>query len=87
MTRRGGREILFSKLALGGVLSDRLSKLLGSRPKKTCYNANCRTVDKFNNIFVRDISNKVMPTRNSPTNVTGETKNTMKNEYIVIFDK
>ncbi len=41
----------------------------------------------FNNIFVRDILNKVMPLKNSPTNITGKKNQTMINEYIVIFDK
>jgi DNA modification methylase len=42
---------------------------------------------KFKNIFVRDILNKVMPSKNSPTNEVGVTKQTMANEYIVIFTK
>ncbi len=42
---------------------------------------------KFENIFVRDILNKVMPSKNSPSNKVGATKNTMANEYIVIFTK
>ncbi|GHV34680.1 hypothetical protein FACS1894187_05780 [Synergistales bacterium] len=33
----------------------------------------------------RDISNKVMPSRNSPTNVTGNTVETMVNEHIVVL--
>lgn len=41
----------------------------------------------FKGIFVRDISNKVMPSRNSPSNKVGEKSKTMTNEYIVIFDK
>lgn len=41
----------------------------------------------FENIFVRDILNKVMPLKNSPTNKSGVTKKTMLNEYIVIFGK
>lgn len=42
---------------------------------------------KFENIFVRDILNKVMPSKNSPTNKVGATKKTMTNEFIVIFTK
>jgi len=42
---------------------------------------------KYENIFVRDILNKVMPSRNSPTNKVGVTKKTMANEYIVVFSK
>ncbi|OGZ77663.1 MAG: hypothetical protein A2256_02530 [Candidatus Staskawiczbacteria bacterium RIFOXYA2_FULL_32_7] len=42
---------------------------------------------KFENIFVRDILNKVMPSQNSPTNIIGEKSNTMSNEYIVVFNK
>lgn len=42
---------------------------------------------KFENIFVRDILNKVMPSKNSPTNKIGVTKKTMANEYILIFTK
>lgn len=42
---------------------------------------------KFENIFVRDILNKVMPSKNSPTNIVGATKQTMTNEFIVIFTK
>lgn len=41
----------------------------------------------FEGIFVRDIVNKVMPSKNSPTNKTGKTKSTMVNEYIVVFNK
>ncbi|MEJ5352317.1 MAG: DNA methyltransferase [Melioribacteraceae bacterium] len=37
--------------------------------------------------IVRNIPNKRMPLKNSPTNVAGETSNTMKNEYIVICRK
>ena len=42
---------------------------------------------KFENIFVRDILNKVMPSKNSPTNKVGIKKQTMMNEYIVVFQK
>lgn len=42
---------------------------------------------KFENILVRDILNKVMPSKNSPTNKIGITKKTMTKEYIVIFSK
>ncbi len=42
---------------------------------------------KFENIFVRDILNKVMPSKNSPTNKVGVKKTTIMNEYIVIFKK
>ncbi len=38
-------------------------------------------------ILIREISNKRMPSVNSPTNVTGITSSTMKNEYIVILEK
>ena len=41
----------------------------------------------FEAILVRDISNKVMPIRNSPTNRIGITESTMNKEYIVIFNK
>ncbi len=37
------------------------------------------------NIFVREISNKRMPLKNSPSNMVGKTSNTMLNEYIVIL--
>ena len=42
---------------------------------------------RFENIFVRDILNKVMPSKNSPTNKVGIKKQTMMNEYIVVFHK
>ena len=42
---------------------------------------------EFKNILVRDISNKVMPSRNSPTNIAGKTNRTMENEYVVMFEK
>jgi len=42
---------------------------------------------KFGGIFIRDISNKVMPLRNSPSNKIGENSSTMSNEYIVVFKK
>jgi len=38
-------------------------------------------------IFVREISNKRMPSKNSPTNKTGKTSSTMTNEYIVVMKK
>ncbi len=36
---------------------------------------------------IREIPNKRMPSRNSPTNVAGKTSKTMHNEYIVILRK
>jgi len=42
---------------------------------------------KIQDIFVRVISNKVMPHRNSPTNITGATSATMTKEYIIIGKK
>jgi len=36
---------------------------------------------------VRNIPNKRMPSKNSPSNIVGETASTMKNEYIVICQK
>ncbi|MFQ3548287.1 MAG: DNA methyltransferase [Armatimonadota bacterium] len=42
---------------------------------------------EFENILVRDISNKVMPSKNSPSNIIGEKSTTMMNEYIVILRK
>jgi tRNA G10 N-methylase Trm11 len=43
----------------------------------------------FNHIetFVRNIPNKRMPLKNSPSNIVGETASTMKNEFIVICRK
>jgi len=40
---------------------------------------------KLEDIYVRKISNKRMPAKNSPTNKSGKTSNTMLNEYIVIL--
>jgi len=37
--------------------------------------------------IVRNIPNKRMPLKNSPSNIVGETASTMKNEYIVICQK
>lgn len=37
--------------------------------------------------IVRNIPNKRMPLKNSPSNIAGETASTMKNEYIVICQK
>lgn len=42
---------------------------------------------RFRKIVVREISNKVMPSRNSPSNVAGATSKTMTNEYIVLCEK
>lgn len=42
---------------------------------------------RFRKIVVREITNKVMPSRNSPSNVAGNTSKTMTNEYIVVCDK
>lgn len=39
------------------------------------------------NIYVRDIMNKVMPSKNSPSNKVGIKVGTMLNEYIVVFKK
>jgi tRNA G10 N-methylase Trm11 len=37
--------------------------------------------------IIRNIPNKRMPLKNSPSNIAGETASTMKNEYIVICQK
>lgn len=42
---------------------------------------------KHKNTFIRNIPNKRMPSKNSPTNKIGETATTMNNEYIVIMQK
>lgn len=39
----------------------------------------------FQDIFVRNISNKVMPLQNSPSNIAGRRGKTMTQEYIVVF--
>ena len=43
----------------------------------------------FNHIetIIRNIPNKRMPLKNSPSNITGKTDITMKNEYIVVMQK
>ena len=41
----------------------------------------------FGGILVRDIHNKVMPLKNSPTNKAGMKSGTMMNEYVVVFSK
>ena len=41
----------------------------------------------FKEIFVRNILNKVMPLKNSPSNRVGEKSRTMTNEYVVVFSK
>ena len=41
----------------------------------------------FKGIFVRDIHNKVMPSKNSPSNKVGVKSKTMTNEYVVVFGK
>jgi len=41
----------------------------------------------FEGIFIRNILNKVMPSKNSPSNKVGVKVRTMTNEYIVIFSK
>jgi len=42
---------------------------------------------KHKNTFIRNIPNKRMPSKNSPTNETGKKATTMNNEYIVIMQK
>ena len=42
---------------------------------------------RFEGIFVRDILNKVMPSKNSPSNKVGVKSQTMVNEYVVVFAK
>lgn len=37
--------------------------------------------------IIRNIPNKRMPLKNSPSNIAGETSSTMKNEYIIICQK
>jgi hypothetical protein len=37
--------------------------------------------------YERALSNKAMPSKNSPTNVAGKTANTMLFEYIVVCEK
>jgi site-specific DNA-methyltransferase (cytosine-N4-specific) len=39
------------------------------------------------NTFVRSIPNKRMPSKNSPTNVTGVLDSTMTQEYIVVMKR
>ena len=41
----------------------------------------------FHAILARNIHNKVMPSRNSPSNIRGKTSETMSKEFIVIFNK
>lgn len=42
---------------------------------------------KYKNTFIRNIPNKRMPSKNSPTNETGKKATTMNNEYIVIMQR
>lgn len=42
---------------------------------------------KHHNTIIRNIPNKRMPKKNSPTNVKGVLESTMNNEYIVILEK
>jgi site-specific DNA-methyltransferase (cytosine-N4-specific) len=42
---------------------------------------------KYINTFHREIPNKRMPLRNSPSNIIGKTENTMNQEYIVVMKK
>jgi len=42
---------------------------------------------EYKNTFIRNIPNKRMPSKNSPTNETGKKATTMNNEYIVIMQK
>ena len=42
---------------------------------------------ELNEIIVRDIPNKTMPLKNSPTNIPGKAEKTMWNESIVIVDR
>ena len=42
---------------------------------------------KYKNTFIRNIPNKRMPSKNSPTNEVGKKEATMSNEYIVIMQK
>ncbi len=37
--------------------------------------------------YIRDIPNKRMPMKNSPTNVAGEAVNTMFSEHIIVMQK
>ena len=36
-------------------------------------------------IYYRDIPNKRMPSKNSPTNIKGEQVSTMTNEFVVVM--
>ncbi|RMG26804.1 MAG: DNA methyltransferase [Methanobacteriota archaeon] len=42
---------------------------------------------KLKGIYYRDIPNKRMPSKNSPTNVKGERVTTMVNEYVVVMER
>ncbi len=42
---------------------------------------------EYENTFIRNIPNKRMPSKNSPTNEVGKTATTMNNEYIVVMRK
>lgn len=37
--------------------------------------------------YIRDIPNKRMLSKNSPTNITGETSSTMLKEHIIVIKK
>lgn len=37
--------------------------------------------------IIRNVPNKTMPSRNSPTNIPGQLRKTMWNEYIVIVGR
>ena len=49
------------------------------------YSRNAKIVD--DSWDFRNIPNKRMPFKNSPSNIVGRTASTMKNEYIVIMAK
>lgn len=42
---------------------------------------------EFRGIFTRKISNKVMPSKNSPSNAVGAKSQTMTEEHVVVFEK
>ncbi len=55
--------------------------------KLACLIAKVKTTRLDIETIVRNIPNKRMPLKNSPSNISGETSDTMRNEFIIILQK
>ncbi len=84
-------ELISGKVKTGGfaifVVGNRKVKGIELPTDKICADFFASFGFTHIKTLVREISNKRMPSQNSPTNIKGNKDETMKNEYVVILKK